>query len=494
MKPNAIVIGSGFSGLSAATHLASQGVKVTVVERNDQPGGRARIWKQDGFTFDMGPSWYWMPDVFDRYFEAFGKSTSDYYELKRLDPSYRVFTADDVLDIPASYDELKALFEAREPGAARQLDKFLDEARTKYDIGMRDLVEKPGHSLFEFTDLRTISSAFKLQIFKSFRKHVYAHFKDEVIRSIMEFPVLFLGATPQKTPALYSLMNYADIQLGTWYPMGGMHRVVHAMHDLAREQGVEFQFNTEVKSIATRKRLTWGIQTHSGSLESDMIIGAADYHHLETLLDNPELKNYTESYWDKRTMAPSSLLFYLGVNRKIDGLEHHNLFFDAPFDPHADAIYQSPRWPDHPLFYVCAPSKTDDSVAPEGMENLFVLIPLAPGLADSQEMRQEYFNRVMARLEERIGTPIRPHITVYRDFAMNDFVNDYHAYKGNAYGLANTLRQTAFLKPALRNKKLDNLWYAGQLTTPGPGVPPALISGKVAAQEALKTLRYGNYN
>jgi phytoene desaturase len=485
-KKNVVVIGSGFAGLSAATHLAQDSnCSVTILEKNETPGGRARKFSQDGFVFDMGPSWYWMPDVFENYFAHFGKKPSDYYELIRLDPSYAViYGQNEVLDIPANMDEFRSMLEEIEPGAAKNLDKFLAQAKYKYQVGIHDLVKKPSRSLFEFTSPGLLVDMFRMDIFQSMSKHVRKYFSDEKIIRLMEFPVLFLGETAENIPALYSLMNYADIALGTWYPRKGMHEIIQGMVKLAEEKGVKIRYSSEVEEIevehgeAKRLRLTNGEK-----ISADIIVAGADYHHVDKHLLNPKYSNYSDQYWDSRVMAPSSLLFYLGINKKLKNLRHHNLFFDEPLGPHADAIYTNPRWPENPLFYVSAPSVTDSTVAPEGMENLFLLVPLAPDLQDSEEMREKYYHLIMDRLEKISGQEIRSHVIYKRSYAHQDFKNDYHAFKGNAYGLANTLLQTAVLKPSLKNKKVNNLYYTGQLTVPGPGVPPSLISGGVVAKE-----------
>ena len=480
-----VVIGSGFAGIAAATKLATEGFEVIVLEKNNQLGGRARVFQAEGFKFDMGPSWYWMPDVFERYFAEFGKTPDEYYNLVRLDPSYKViFSAEEEVNLPAKYEELKETFENLEPGSGTNFEAFLKEAKYKYRVGMGEFVWKPSLSILEFLDIRLLSKAISLDLFASFSKHLRKFFKDPKLLKIMEFPVLFLGATPKDTPALYSLMNYAEMVLGTWYPMGGMHEIIKGMVKLAEEKGVKFLVNQEVKEIVTKNGTVEKIITHDKEYQPDLVVSGADYEHTESLLS--DTRNYSNEYWDKRLMAPSSLLYYLGVNRKIDKLVHHNLFFDEDFGLHAEEIYTNPKWPTKPLFYASAPSKTDDSVAPEGNENLFLLIPIAPDLEDNEEIREKYFEIMIERLEKYVGHNIKDHIVYKKSYAVNDFKADYHAFKGNAYGLANTLFQTAFLKPALKNKKLDNMYYTGQLSVPGPGVPPALISGLVVGDYISK--------
>ncbi|MNU70725.1 zeta-carotene-forming phytoene desaturase [compost metagenome] len=482
------IIGSGISSLSCASFLAKAGHDVTILEKNDSIGGRARQFVTDnGFTFDMGPSWYWMPDIFENFYRQFGYTTSDFYNLIRLNPSYQVIWGENDSDkIPASLGELEDYFEKLEPGSSIKLRQFLTDAEKKYQIGMKDLVYKPSLKLSEFADSRILSGLFKMQLFTSYSSFIRKYFSHPKIISLLEFPILFLGATPKDTPALYSLMNYADIQLGTWYPMGGMFEFVKAFERIAKEQGTKFMLNTSVTGINTSSGKIHSLNTTQGELTFDLVVSGADYRHTEQLLENKA--NYSDSYWEKRIMAPSCLLFYIGLNCKVPNLEHHNLFFDEDFENHALEIYKNPAWPNKPLFYVSCPSKTDTSVAPEGSENLFLLIPIAPGLEDSEQKREHYFQLLTKRLAEKIGFDINPYIVYKRSYCISDFMNDYNAFKGNAYGLANTLRQTALLKPKIRNKNLSNLFYTGQLTVPGPGIPPSIISGEVVAKYVIKQI------
>ncbi len=486
---DAIVIGSGFAGLSSATFLASKGYRVTVIEKHATPGGRARKMNAKGFMFDMGPSWYWMPDVFESYFNKFNKKASDYYELERMDPSYKVvFGNDDYLDIPASLTEYKAMFESLEAGSGRNLDRFLKQAAYKYEVGINDLVQKPSRSLTEFLNLKLLIDMMRMDIFMSFEKHIKKYFHHDKILKLMEFPILFLGAVAKNTPALYSLMNYADIKLGTWYPKGGMNKIVEGMVSLAEELNVSFRLNEEVNKIEVKNGRVSKVITDKSAYEADAVIANADYHHVDHALLDEDTRNYSEKYWDKKVFAPSAVIFYLGVNKKIKNLLHHNLFFDQDFSAHVEEIYKNPSWPEKPLFYACVPSKTDPAVAPEGSENIFILIPVATGLEETPEIVDNYFDQVITRMEEFTGVTFRDEIVFKKSFSHKDFISQYHSYKGNAYGLANTLLQTAILKPSLKNKKVKNLYYTGQLTVPGPGVPPSLISGEVVAREVIKDL------
>jgi phytoene desaturase len=463
---------------------------VTLLEKNTGPGGRARVFEAEGFTFDMGPSWYWMPGVFEQYFGQFGKKVSDYYDLIRLDPSYQViFGENDTLGIPAGMPQLRQLFESLEPGSAARLDAFLAQAAYKYKVGMNKFVHLPSRSVTEFIDWEIVKGAVRLDLLQSMAKHARKFFSHPKLLKLIEFPVLFLGATPENTPALYSLMNYADLALGTWYPKGGMHQIVRGMVSLAEELGVKIEYDQEVREIVVENGRTTGVRTATGFWPADAVVAGADYQHIEQQVLAPEYRHYSPAYWDSRTMAPSSLLFYLGVNRKLEKLLHHNLFFDEDFSQHAHEIYEAPQWPSRPLFYASVPSKTDSTVAPTGQENLFLLIPVAPDLDDPEATREKYYHLLMDRLEKHCGHTIREHVVYKRSYAHRDFVADYHSFKGNAYGLANTLKQTAILKPSLKSSKVSNLYFTGQLTVPGPGVPPSLISGQVVAGEVLKEIK-----
>ncbi|MFM7682797.1 MAG: phytoene desaturase family protein, partial [Bacteroidota bacterium] len=429
-----------------------------------------------------GPSWYWMPEIFEDFFKEYGYKVSDFYQLKRLDPSYRVFFSEYEFDVPSNSEKLGELLNQLESGADLKLKQFLNEAAIKYQTGMGEFVHKPSLSIREFFQFKILKALFQLNLFTPISKHIRKYFKHPEIIQLLEFPVLFLGAKPSKTPALYSLMNYADLELGTWYPQGGMTEIPKAMEKVAKEQGAVFHYNCSVQKINSAHSQVHSLETDEGILEFDAVIGAGDYHHIETKLLQAEDRSYSSKYWESRTMSPSSLLFYLAIDKEIPGLLHHNLFFDNSFEEHAAEIYDNPSWPTNPLFYACVPSKTDSSVAPKGKENIFLLIPVAPDLTSNEEMREQYLNNLIERMEKRTGVDIKKHIIFKKSFAHEEFISEYNSFKGNAYGLANTLMQTAFLKPQLRSKKLKNLYFAGQLTVPGPGVPPSIISGKLSVE------------
>ncbi len=484
-KKKVAIIGSGFSSLSASCYLAKKGFHVSLFEKNDTVGGRARQLITDGFTFDIGPSWYWMPDIFDRFFADFGKLTSDYYQLDKLSPAYKIFFEDDIITIGDCMDKISEEFERIEKGSSIHLKKFISKAQKNYDIAINEIVYRPGVSPLELVTKDTIIRLD--QFFKTISQEVRKNFKNPKLISTLEFPVLFLGAKPSKTPAFYSFMNFADFGLGTWHPRGGMYQIIKAMKNLAQELGVIIHTDSTVEKIIVKKGKAAGILVNSEIIEADMVLSGADYHHTETLLDSAN-RQYSEKYWESKTFAPSSLLFFIGFDKKLQNIEHHNLFFDTDFGQHASEIYDHPKWPTRPLFYANFPSVTDVSMAPKNNETGFFLIPLAPGLEDTPELRDQYFDIILNRFQTRTGQSVENNIIFKKSFCVNDFKEQYNSYKGNAYGMANTLSQTAFLRPGLKSKKIDNLFFTGQLTVPGPGVPPSLISGKLVSELMEKNI------
>ena len=485
MDKSISIIGSGFSSLSAACYLAKQGYKVSVYEKNNDFGGRARQLKENGFTFDIGPSFYWMPDIFDRFFNDFNKKTSDYYELTKLNPAYSVyFDENNSIPIEDSLEKICDRFEKIETGSSIKLKKFILNARENYRVAVLDLIYKmPGESPLELVTIETIK---KVKYFlTNIRREVRKDFKNHMLRAILEFPVLFLGAKPSDTPAFYNFMNYADFGLGTFQPKNGFYDVVQGMIKLAKSLGVSFYSNSNVTKVITEKNKVIGLEINEKIIKSDIVVSGADYNFTEKLLPK-NLRQYSDKYWDKRTLAPSALLFYIGFNKKLNNIEHHNLIFDTDFDQHAVEIYDDPKWPTNPLLYASFTSKTHKHTAPEGCENGVFLIPIAPNLDDNKETRKKYLDILIKKLEKVTKQNLKSNIIYLKSYCVNDFVDDYNSYKGNAYGLANTLLQTAFLRPKLRSKKVSNLYFCGQLTVPGPGVPPALVSGKLVSDLILK--------
>ena len=484
---NITVIGSGFSGLSAAAFLAKDGYSVTLLEKNSTVGGRARLFKEKGYSFDMGPSWYWMPEIFENFFKEFDCKIEDYYDLKKLDPGFKIVFKDVEINLSSNWKDICELFDKYEKGGATKLNNFMKDAEQKYNIGLDFLYTSPGISISELFTTKILKNLNKLEILTSYRNHIKKYFTNPYLVNILEFPVLFLGTSAKNTPALYSLMAYSGIKQGTYYPIGGFNKVIKSMEKICLDLGVKIQTNQEVKKINVRDSKVFSISTKNQEIKTDILVASADYAHVEENLLEKKYRNYSKEYWNKKSFSPSSLLFYLGVSKKIKNLDHHTLFFDEDIEKHSNDIYENPIWPEKPLFYTCCPSKTDPTVAPKDKENLFILIPIAAGLEDSEIIREKYFKIVMDRLEKFCNLDIRKYIEYKRSYCINDFKEDYYAYKGNAYGLANTLMQTANLKPKIKSKKIKNMYYTGQLTVPGPGVPPSIISGQLVAEQIIKT-------
>lgn len=479
------IIGAGLSSLYAACFLSKKGHTVNVYEKNESVGGRSRVFEQEGFKFDMGPSWYWMPDLIDDLFSQLGEDRRKYFDINRLDPSYKVFWKNtDPTEIPADKQKLFELFDTFEEKGGEKLEKFLEDAHEKYTIAVPEFLEKPGLKLGEVINLNVLKKALQMDVFKSVDKDVSNRFTSPKSIGILNFPVLFLGEMPNRIPSLYTLMNHADMGLGTWYPNGGMSQLPLALMKIAEKNGAKFHFNAPVTEFSCQNDKIQSFVAGGKTINTDYVIAGADYNFVEQNLVPKKYRRYTESYWDKRSLAPSCLIYYIGTNKKIDGLDHHNLFFDEDINTHGNEIYKTPKWPEKPLFYACVPSKTDNDVAPENCENIFLLVPIAPDLDDTPKIRADYFELIIKRMEKQVGVAIKDHVIFKKDFCISDFKADYNAFKGNAYGLANTLKQTANLKPKITSK-LKNLFFCGQLTVPGPGIPPSLMSGKIVAKHVL---------
>ena len=491
VKAHVIVIGAGFAGLATAGMLAKKGYAVTVIEKNEQCGGRAGMIREKGFSFDMGPSWYLQPEVFEQWFNELGRKTSDYYKLKRLDPSYRIFfSPNDIVDIAADLKTNLETFERIEPGSAEKFKKYLEDAKYKYDVSLRDFLYKVYRTIFDLISFRVMAEGLKLHIFEKFDNHARRYFKEEKLRKILEYPVVFLGGSPKNTPAIYSLLAHADYNLGVWYPHGGMNAVAVAMEHVCKELGVRFKYNSPVRRIIVEHGRASGVETPKGIVTADAIVSNADYVHTELSLLEPKYRSYSSSYWAKRTMAPSAFILYLGVKKRLTKFKHHNLFFANDWEVHFDQIFgKKPDWPEKPSYYVCAPSKTDNSVAPKGMENLFVLVPVALGLEDDEKTREEYANKIISHLEAVAGESFEKDIVVKKIFSQRDFIGRYNSYKGTALGLAHTLFQSVLWRPSSISKKLPGLFFAGQYTHPGIGVPMCLISGTMTSYYVDRELK-----
>ncbi|MEZ3116813.1 phytoene desaturase family protein [Halobaculum sp. MBLA0147] len=478
-----VVVGSGFGGLSTACYLADAGADVTVLEKNEQLGGRASVLERDGFRFDMGPSWYLMPDVFENFFGHFGKSPEDYYELQRLDPHYRIFFKDgDQVDMTPDVERNKELFEEYEAGAGEAFGEYLEKSERNYEIGMEHFVYEHRDRLRDFVDTDVLRHAWGLSLIGSMQDHVEEYFDHPKLQQIMQYTLVFLGGSPNNTPALYNLMSHVDFNLGVYYPEGGTGAVVDAMVELAEELGVTFETDQPVSKIAGQ-RGGFAVRTeHGGEYLADRVVSNADMAHTERELLAERKRSYDDDYWDSRTYAPSAFLLYLGVEGDVPELTHHTLVFPTEWDDHFTAIFDDPAWPDDPAYYLCVPSKTDDTVAPEGHSNLFALVPIAAGLEDTPELREQYRELVLDDIAANTGTELHDRIVVEESFCVDDFASRYNAEQGTALGMAHTLRQTAPFRPGHTSEEVPGLYYTGSFTTPGIGVPMCLISGLLTAE------------
>ncbi|WP_435077756.1 phytoene desaturase family protein [Halococcus sp. AFM35] len=480
------VVGGGFGGLSAACYLAAAGADVTVLEKNGQVGGRASQFEQEGFRFDMGPSWYLMPDVFERFFGHFDADRADYYGLERLDPHYRVFFKDgDRVDLTPDRDQVRAVFESYEEGGAAAFDDYLDRSERTYEAAMERFVYTDRPRLRDWVDTEVFRSApVGLNLLRSMESHVSNYFEHPKLQQIMQYTLVFLGGSPKNTPALYTMMSHVDFNLGVHYPEGGFGGVVAGIADLAEELGVTIETDAEVAEI-TRRRDGFSLATAAGEHTPDIVVSDADYAHTEQDLLPEHERQYSEEYWDERTLAPSAFLLYLGVEGDVEPLAHHTLVLPTDWDGHFEQIFEEPAWPDDPAYYLCVPSKTDDSVAPEGHSNLFALVPIAPDLDDTPEIRERYREKILDDIATNTGVGLRGRIVLEETFSIDDFAERYNSLQGTALGLAHTLRQTALFRPPHRSETVPDLYFSGSYTTPGIGVPMCLISGEHAANAVV---------
>ncbi|MFP4591188.1 MAG: phytoene desaturase family protein [Halobacteriales archaeon] len=489
MAAQAIVVGGGVGGLAVAAYLASADVDVTVLERNDRLGGRASVLERGGYRFDMGPSWYLMPDVFERFFGHFDTHPAAWYELAHLVPHYRAFFKDgDVVDMSGDRDRLRAVFEGYETGAGAALDRYLAGAEEAYEVGMRQFVYTDRGRLRDYLDLDVARQSRGISLTGSMQDHVATYFDHPKLQQLVQYSLVFLGGSPTNTPALYKLMSHVDVNLGVFYPEGGIWSVVEAIAELARQHGATFRTGVEVECIRRRRGGLVAEAADGHAYAADVVVANADVAHVERDLLEAHNREYTDRYWRRRTLAPSAFLIYLGIEGEVSNLAHHSLVLPTNWDDHFAAIFDDPAWPADPAYYVCAPSRTDPSVAPTGDESLFVLVPIAPGLEDGPDARARYRDRVIADLESHAGVDLRGRIAVEETFAVRDFARRYNAQRGTALGLAHTLWQTGPGRPDHRSGRLPGLYRVGADTRPGIGVPMGLISAEHAATAVLDDL------
>lgn len=486
-----IVIGAGFGGLAAAALLAKNGYDVTILEKNSQPGGRAMVYQDQGYSFDMGPSWYMMLEAFDRYFAEFKKKTSDFYETIRLDPSYRVFFGkDDFVDIHADIADNYPLFDKLEPDGAHKLKRYLEKSKHQYNLALNNFIYRDYDTLPEIVNKDIFLKGLRLNIYKSFENYTRAFFISQKARKLIEYSIAFVGGGPAISPAVYSLLSHADLNLGIWYPLGGIGKIIDSLVQLGKQHGVEIKVNHEVQHIRVKDKQATGVDTTKDFFPADGVLVSADYHHTETQLLDPQYQSYPEKYWEKKVLAPAGFRIFIGLDKKLDMVRHHSLYFNKDWDSYFAEVYGAhTAWPQDPSYYVCCPSKNDPSVAPAGGECFSILVLVAPGLEDTPEIRESYSNQILDHFEQLMGENINDSIVVKKIFTINDYMSTYNAYKGTALGMAHTLRQTAMLRPKHHSKKVKNLYYCGHYTHPGIGVPVTLISAQLATQKMVTSLK-----
>ena len=478
-----IVIGAGLSGLATAALLAKDNHEVLVLEKNEQVGGRASIMKKKGFTFDLGPSWYLMPDVFERFFKLFGKDVSHVLKLKRLTHNYRVFYADkSQLDVPPDAKKVAQLFEELEPGAGGKFLDYIKESETKYKLATEKLLYKNYNTFFEFLDPQFLTALPKLGLFETMHSHIGRRFKNEKIHQVLQYTLVFLGGSPKNMLSPFSMLSHVDFNQGVYYPKVGIHGIATAIEKLALQHGAEIKLGEPVTQIVTKNRSVKTVQTSSQEYKADIVISTADYVHSESLIDNPDLKQYSQRYWDSKTFEPSLFLMYLGYKGKISTFKHHNLLFSDNWMQHFDEVYKQPQWPTSPSLYICNPNKTDPSLAPKGHENLFVLVPVSQKIKDTPAKRKEFSKRVLEQIRKTTSVDLTSNLVVQETFSINDFVSRYNSYMGHAMGLPHTFLQTALFRPKNISTKINNLFFAGATTVPGIGMPMCLISAELVKQ------------
>jgi phytoene desaturase len=487
---HAVIIGGGLGGLSTAALLAHQGYNVSLYEAMPRLGGRANLIQEQGFRFDAGPSWYLMPDVFEHYFALFGKKPTDYFELDRLDPSYKIFFEDTGKTITITGDLERDLpkFEELEPGVTPRVREYLRRSEYQYKIALGQFVYKNYDSVFDFLTLQTAIQGSKLRVFEKMQKYVSRYFKTDAMQKIMQYTLVFLGSSPYNTPALYNIMSHVDFNMGVFFPRGGIYKLVEGLVKLGGEYGVEYHTNVPVQRIVTQSGKATGIILQDGTeVPADLVISNADIAFTERSLLPPEARTKPDSYWDKRILAPSGLVLYLGVQGKIDTLEHHNLLFSGDWGANFSQIFDKPQLPDDPSFYVSMTSKTDATTAPEGHENIFVLVPIAAGQEYTEEQLDAYTDKILVMMEQHMGVEnLRQRIVYQKRYATADYERDFHTLGGSALGLAHTISQTAIFRPNNVSKKLNNMYYVGAGTNPGIGMPMTLVSAELLLKRLNK--------
>lgn len=484
-----LIVGAGIGGLSLAALLAENGKQVTIIEKNSSPGGRARYYKEQGYTFDMGPSWYIMPDIYEKYFNNLGLNISDCYNLVRIDPSYRIFFKNsEKIDISSNLGENLKLFNTFEKNGGEKLKKYLEKAERDYKVAVDQLLMRDYDLLRNLVSGRLILDSLKLPLFGNIDDYISNIFTSEKAKRILEYSIGFIGGSPKNTPSIYYIMNYVDLNLGVWYPIGGIGKIVEKLFELCNKRGVNFLFNENVTKITTEKGTVTGVETSKENYKAEIVIVNADYPHSELNLLETSNRTYPKKYWDNKLFAPSALVIYIGLSKKIQNLVHHNLYLAGDWNLSFNILYDldDPEWPANVSYYVNVTSKTDPSISPKQGETIFILIPTPENFSDTTEARELLYKKILQHIEKIIGEEIIGYEKVKRIFGPNDFVEDYNAFKGTSLGLVHTLTQSAIFRPSHRSKKIKNLYYNGHYTHPGIGIPLVLMSSQILSKNLIE--------
>jgi phytoene desaturase len=484
MKHRVVIIGGGVGGLAVACLLAKAGRQVTVLEKNEQLGGRASLLGVGGFRFDTGPSWLLMRGVFEHFFALLDEPLENHLQLTKLTPSYRVFDAasGQQLDILSDLVRDAATFASVEPGADARLRQYLAQVAATNNLTLSRFL----YTTFASKRELLIPKLIRSQLLTSMHREAASFFADPLLQKTISYPAIFLGTSPYRAPALYGLLNHYLFNEGVWYPKGGMYSLVEALVRIGRRQGVVHRTNVAVTKINSTDGRANGVSTQHEQFPADIVISNAGKYHTETSLLGPEQRDHSPKYWQRRSWSPSALLLYLGVNRQYDSLAHHNLLFSKNWRRNLTDIFKSSDFPQDPSLYICAPSKTDATVAPKGYENLFVLAPVSAGLQYTQHQLETFAESVLATLETQMSLPnLRQHILYKRMFCVHDFAERFNSFKGTSLGLQHTLRQSALFRPSNTGKKVQGLYFVGADAHPGVGLPPVLISAELLYKQLI---------
>jgi phytoene desaturase len=484
----AVVIGAGVGGLALANILAKTGWKVSVYDRLPQAGGRMGELRAKGFMFDTGPSWYLMPEVFQHYFELLGEDVSAHLDLIKLSPAYKVFyDYHKPITVTGSLKKDERTFDAIEAGAGQKLRDYVRTAERNYRAAMEHFLYNPFTRAGSLANRRVVAQlpALSQQLIRPLHSHVARYVRAQPLQQILEYPMVFLGASPWNAPALYHLMSFLDFKQGVYYPRGGMYRVVEALQRVGEKLGVAYHFNATATKIEVAGGRATAVQFGKKQVAADLVVSGADLHFTETALLPESARTYPQKYWKKRVAGPSALLLYLGIKGELPQLQHHNLFFVKDWKQNFADIFERKAWPENASIYVCKPSATDKSVAPKGHENVFVLVPL-PADINHPEQLEAAADRYLTQLEKMANIPDLRERIVYKSMrGPADFAEMYNSWNGTALGMAHLLKQSAFWRPGARSKKVQNLLYVGGGVQPGIGVPMCLISAEVAYKQLV---------